>query len=160
MKDVHSKDEQKCPETDCSKSFSKLRYLNIHIRNEHNKNHGKETSDESQEQMEGDSPVQTEPLNLSISLTSNPGEGLSFVEIKEEGMNLVKEEEPDGEKLDDIYEPKSEIVDTLEHNSFEKPDDIQTNGGQCHDHSHHDETTHSDKASADEPLISTKSSSS
>jgi len=153
MKDVHSKDEQKCPETDCSKSFSKLRYLNIHIRNEHNKNHGKEISDESQEQMEGDSSVQTEPLNLSISLTSNPGEGFSFVEIKEEGMNLVKEEEPDGEQVDDISEPKVKIVDTLKHNSFEKPDDIQTNGGQCHDHGHHNETSHSDKAAADEPLV-------
>ena len=55
-------------------------------------------------------------------------------------MNLVKEEE-------------LEIVDTLENNSFEKPDDIQTNGGHCQDHDHHDEASHSDKAPVDEPLV-------
>jgi len=157
MKDVHSKDELKCGE--CLKSFSKLRYLNIHIRNEHHKNHGKELSDESQEQLGGTNSIQNEPLNLSISLASNPGEGISFVEIKEEPMNIVKEEEPDGEKMDDISEPKVESFDALEPHSLEKRDDIKTNGGQCQDHGPDkfepgaDNTTQRDKPGAEEALV-------
>ena len=99
MKDVHSKEEKKCGE--CPKTFSQLRYLNIHIRNEHNKTDVKDIDEEMQEDP-GDNNVQLPadaPLDLSISVTSNPGDGFAFVEIKEEALNLVKEEEPDSEQV-------------------------------------------------------------
>ena len=147
MKDVHSKDEQKCG--DCPKTFSKLRYLNIHIRNEHNKNHGKESSDGSQEQPGGTNSIQTEPLNLSISLASNPGEGISFVEIKEEEMDFVKEEEPNGEKVDDISESRVEMFDPLEPNSIKKRDDHGP--GQCGPGA--DNATHIENSAAEESLV-------
>lgn len=44
MKDVHSKMSRKCG--DCPKTF-KIKIPKHHTRNEHNKNHGKESSDES-----------------------------------------------------------------------------------------------------------------
>lgn len=121
MKDVHSKEEKKCG--DCPKTFSQLRYLNIHIRNEHNKTEGISVDEQNPDDPEGNN-VQTDALDLSISLTSNPGEGLAFVEIKEEAMDLVKEEEPDGEQ---IGVPKVDPSDLLETITDEMPDDNAEN---------------------------------
>ena len=118
MKDVHSKEEKKCG--DCPKTFSQLRYLNIHIRNEHNKTESSIGIDEQNPVDSRENNVQTDALDLSISLTSHPGEGLAFVEIKEEAMDLVKEEEPDG---DQIAEPKVDTGDLLEKIADETPCD-------------------------------------
>ena len=69
MKDVHSKEEKKCG--DCPKTFSHLRYLNIHIRNEHNKTDDKDADEEMVEDPGGNNIQADAPLDLSISLTSN-----------------------------------------------------------------------------------------
>lgn len=116
MKDVHSKEEKKCG--DCPKTFSHLRYLNIHIRNEHNKTDDKD-ADEEMQVHPGENNVQADaPLDLSISLTSNPGDGFAFVEIKEEAMNLVKEEKPDDEQ---VAEAKVDVGEGLGPSDYNNP---------------------------------------
>ena len=117
IKDVHSKEENKCG--DCPKTFSQLRYLNIHIRNEHSKTESIGV-DEQNPNDSGENNVQTDALDLSISLSSHSGEGLAFVEIKEEALDLVKEEEPDGKQ---IAEPKVNPGDLLEQIADETPCD-------------------------------------
>jgi len=135
MKDVHAK-ENKCG--DCPKTFSKLRYLKIHIKNEHNTNDGIQKREESLEDLRESNSMQSDALDLSISVTSNPGDGLAFVEIKEEAMNLVKEEELDGDQ-----------GDSSELKSDDKPGGIQTTDNQ----SQGNNPNQSEYSAAEESLV-------